>query len=91
MFKPISLLSWSSALLAALAVQADPVIDQLGEPVERHLSDERPLTQWSHDPAALETEAGDRLETRAVAGEKLETVKLTGVVPPNGAMRAAEH
>jgi flagellar motor protein MotB len=81
MFRRISLLLWSGALVASPAVWAEPVIDQLGEPVERHLSDERPLTQWSHDPAALENEASDRLETREVADEKLETVKLTGVVP----------
>ena len=83
MFKHITLLLWSGGLLASLAAHADAIIDEpLGEPVERHLSDERPPTQWSHDPALLENEAGDRLETREVVGEKLETVKLTDVVPP---------
>jgi flagellar motor protein MotB len=83
MNKRISLLLWSSGLLASLVVNADAIIDApLGEPVERHLSDDRPPTQWSHDPALLATETGDRLETREVVGAKLETVKLKDVVPP---------
>jgi flagellar motor protein MotB len=83
MSKRISVLLWVCGFTWSLAVRADAVLEApLGEPVERHLSDAQPLTPWAHDPSLLENEAGDRLETRQVAGEKLETVKLTGVVPP---------
>ena len=34
------------------------------------------------DPELLESEAGDKLEVQDVAGEALETVKLTNVIPP---------
>jgi outer membrane protein OmpA-like peptidoglycan-associated protein len=59
----------------------------LGEPargsaVERHLPGDRTLTQWVHDPTVVNTMAGDRFEVREVAGEELETVKLTNLVPP---------
>ena len=65
------------------SVSADPVdTAKPGEPVERHLSGDQPFRQWSQDPALLESERGDRLEVRKVAGEKLETVKLKNVVPP---------
>src|SRR5262249_38295382 len=53
-----------------------------GEPVERHLSTDQTFRLWSQDPNQLESERGDRLEVRQVAGEKLETVKLKNVVPP---------
>jgi len=65
------------------SVSADPVdTAKPGEPVERHLSGDQTFRQWSQDPALLESERGDRLEVRKVAGEKLETVKLKNVVPP---------
>jgi flagellar motor protein MotB len=54
----------------------------LGEGVERHLSSDEPVNQWVRDPAVYQSEAGDRFEVREVAGEALETVKLTNVVPP---------
>ena len=77
------LLLLACAALPAAAVRADEVRDvPIGEPVERHLSDYQPFGQWTHDPGALEETLGDRLETREVAGEELETVKLTGLVPP---------
>jgi hypothetical protein len=47
----------------------------LGEPVERHLSDDQTFTRWAQDPAVLDSERGDRLEVRQVPGEELETVK----------------
>jgi flagellar motor protein MotB len=73
----------ASVALAAPCLHADDVVEKpLGEPVERHLSDYQPFRQWVHDPALFEKEAGDRLETRQVAGEELETVKLTGLVAP---------
>jgi flagellar motor protein MotB len=53
-----------------------------GQAVERHLPGDRTLTQWVHDPNAVSTLAGDRFESREVAAEALETVKLTNLVPP---------
>lgn len=53
-----------------------------GEPVERHLSGDQPIREWSQDPSRLHGERGDRLEIRQVAGETVETVKLKNVVPP---------
>jgi flagellar motor protein MotB len=53
-----------------------------GEQVERHLSPDQPFRLWSQDPEGLDSERGDRVETRKVTGEKLETVKLRNVVPP---------
>lgn len=53
-----------------------------GEPVERHLSADQPFRQWSKDPKELASERGDRLESRQVGREELETVKLKNVVPP---------
>jgi len=54
----------------------------LGEGVERHFTGDKPLRQWTQDADYLELEQGDSFETRSVAAEELETVKLTGVVPP---------
>lgn len=54
----------------------------VGRAVERHLSADEPSMPWVHDPALLETDAGDRFEVRPVAYEALETVKLRNVVPP---------
>jgi flagellar motor protein MotB len=83
MFRRISLLLLSCGFTALPAVHAEDVVDsRLGEPVERHLDDYQPFGKWTHDPALLESEAGDRLETQQVVGEEIETVKLTGVVPP---------
>ena len=53
-----------------------------GEPAERQLSGDQTFTLWAQDPAVHESERGDRVELRPVAGEKLETVKLRNVVPP---------
>src|SRR6185436_10174141 len=62
---------------AALADETRPA-----EQVERHLSTDQKFQLWSQDPAQLGTERGDRIETRQVTAEKLETVKLKNVVPP---------
>lgn len=78
----------AAVMLAALATasRADepkPLEEEkLGEAVERHLSPDQPFRRWSQDPDLLGTERGDRLETRQVEVEKLETVKLRNVVPP---------
>jgi flagellar motor protein MotB len=54
----------------------------LGEAVERHFTGDEPLTQWTTDAEFLATERGDSLAMREVAAEELETIKLTGLVPP---------
>jgi flagellar motor protein MotB len=77
------LLLMASGLAPVAASAVEPVESvPIGEPVERHLSDYQPFGTWAHDPDALQQTLGDRLETREVAGEALETVKLTGLVPP---------
>ena len=53
-----------------------------GQAVEQHLPGERVPTPWVRDPSAIGAELGDRFESREVAAEELETVKLTNVVPP---------
>ena len=83
MSKRISLLVLSCWLLSSPAQGAEDVVDvPIGEPAERHLDDYQPFGTWTRDPALLESETGDRLETQQVVGEELETVKLTDVVPP---------
>src|SRR5262245_26352530 len=72
-------------MVAAYAVAdppAPPAENKPGEAVERHLSGDQPFGVWAQDPKALQEDKGDRLETRRVQGEKLETVKLHNVVPP---------
>jgi flagellar motor protein MotB len=83
MTRKLPLLLLACGLVPGAAFGADPVESvPIGEPVERHLSDYQPFGQWAHDTDALNQTLGDRLETREVAGEALETVKLTGLVPP---------
>lgn len=82
MFKQRYLLLLSSTLLV-LASHAQSVEETTpGETVERHLPPDEPLAPWAHDPQLLETEAGDKLEVRQIAAERVETVKLANVVPP---------
>lgn len=72
-----------ASTLVVLASQAQTVEEAApGETVERHLPPDDPLTPWAHDPKLLESEAGDKLEVRQIAAERLETVKLSNVVPP---------
>src|SRR5262245_61998120 len=75
------------ALLAALLASAAANAQLLREPsrgqaVERQLPGDRTFTQWVLDPNVVNTSGGDRMEVREVAAEKLETVKLTNLVPP---------
>ena len=71
-----------SLALAWIPAFADNVEEApLGEAVERHLSDDVPLTRWVQDPEELDTELGDTLETRETLEDALETVKLSGLVP----------
>jgi flagellar motor protein MotB len=76
-------LSLICALALCSAAAAESVDESLpGEAVERHLSSDGPVAEWLHEPELFEREAGDEFELREVAGEALETVKLTNVIPP---------
>ena len=72
-----------SAVLALGAAHAQGVREtSFGEAAERHLSDDQTFGQWTQDPERLATQVGDRLETQAVLVDDVETIKLTGLVPP---------
>ncbi|HEX4825896.1 MAG TPA: OmpA family protein [Candidatus Polarisedimenticolaceae bacterium] len=73
----IILLGLLAAASLARADEAKP-----GEQVERNLSTDQTFQQWSKDPKDLAGDRSDKLETRAVPHEQLETVKLKNVVPP---------
>ncbi len=68
--------------MTASAGDAAPDEHKPGEAVERHLSPDQTFRQWAQEQTLRDNERGDRLETRQVVGEKLETVKLRNVVPP---------
>ncbi len=76
------LLSVAVFLMAASLGVAQVDQTEPGDQTERHLPSDQKLQRWSQDPKQLDSERGDRLETRQVAGEKIETVKLRNVVPP---------
>jgi flagellar motor protein MotB len=77
------LLCIGSAPAAAQSwLEFDPLEPQRGEAVERHLPGDLDFRQWVQDPELLQTEAGDRLETRDVIAEEVEVIKLSGLVPP---------
>ena len=82
----IARIDFTRLLLACLALGALPAYGQselpLGEAVERNLPGDEPVTPWVHDPDYVEQQQGDSIETRAVSAERLETVKLTDLVPP---------
>ena len=83
--KPIAHLVTPALLAAAFAGAAHAQLlrePPRGEAVERHLPGEIEPTQWVLDPAAVNAQAGDRIELREVAAERLETVKLVDLVPP---------
>jgi len=80
--KKLSHLLMLSLVLAWVPAVAENVEEaSLGEAVERHLSDDVPLTKWVQDPDELDNEQGDTLETRETLEDALETVKLSGLVP----------
>jgi flagellar motor protein MotB len=80
--KKLSHLLMLSLILAWVPAVAENVEEaSLGEAVERHLSDDVPLTKWVQDPDELDTELGDTLEMRETLEDALETVKLSGLVP----------
>ncbi|MGB5624601.1 MAG: OmpA family protein [Woeseiaceae bacterium] len=71
------------AVLAWAPAGAEKVDEAaIGEAVERHMSDDVPLTKWVQDPDEVDTEQGDTIETRETLEDALETVKLSGLVPP---------
>jgi flagellar motor protein MotB len=71
------------AILLAGSVTANEARDvAIGRAVERHLSPDDVFALWAQDPDLLDEQAGDTIETREVAVDAYETVKLTDVVPP---------
>src|SRR5690606_712858 len=79
----LKLLLSCAALVCAAGARAQVAYETpRGEAVERHLPGDLELMEWVHDPETLGVNVGDRIETREVAAERLETVKLTGLVPP---------
>ena len=82
MSKLSHLMLWG-AMLAMFQAQAANVDEvPLGEAVERHLADDEPFMKWVQHPEDTETEQGDTIETREKLEDALETVKLSGLVPP---------
>jgi flagellar motor protein MotB len=73
---------WAAPVAAQSWLEFDPGEPRRGEAVERHLPGDLDFRQWVQDPELLDVDAGDRLETREVVAEELETVKLTELVPP---------
>ncbi len=75
-----------AALLLATAVPTATLADvedvAMGEVVERNLDDNQLFTPWVLDEGRVDESMADTLETREVLGEQLETIKLSGVVPP---------
>lgn len=72
-----------AALLLPMAVIAQDVDEApLGEAVERHLSLDEPIMQWVQDPERVDHEVADTIELREGLANGLETIKLTGLVPP---------
>ncbi|MBT8107332.1 MAG: OmpA family protein [Gammaproteobacteria bacterium] len=70
-------------LATVFAVNAADVDEApMGEAVERHLSLDEPFMQWVQDPDRVDTELSDTIETRDALADGLETIKLTGLVPP---------
>jgi len=76
--------TWTAlqANVANVANAADVEEAPIGEAVERHLSGDAPFMKWVQDPEDVETERGDTIEVRETLEDALETVKLSGLVPP---------
>src|ERR1044072_8530565 len=76
-------LSLLFATLLAIGAGAEPVTEtSLGEAVERQLSSDEAIHQWTQDPQRLNTEAGDMIVSTQVTKQEVETVKLQNVMPP---------
>jgi len=72
----------AAADVLGLDLDLERELAQQGEAIERHLPTDEPFNEWTMDPENLSVQSGDRLELREVPAEEVETVKLTGVVPP---------
>jgi hypothetical protein len=70
--------AWAAMQASAAVVDEAPI----GEAVERHLPGDEPFMKWVQDPEDVETEHGDTIELRETLEDALETVKLSGLVPP---------
>jgi len=71
--------------LTIVAAEADAQSVQqasFGESVERHLSKDEPITQWTQDAAGLNREASDMIIATQSTRDEFETVKLQNVIPP---------
>lgn len=66
--------------IAVIAENVDEV--SMGEAVERHLTNDVDYTEWVQDPDLFATEASDKIETREILEDGLETIKLGNVVAP---------
>jgi len=72
-------LAWSLTIAAADAQSVQQA--SFGESVERHLSKDEPIAQWTQDAARLNHEAGDMIISTQVTKQEVETVKLQNVIP----------
>jgi len=71
------------AALASLPAAADTVHESVvHEAVERHLSPDTPLMQWVLDAERVDADLGDDIGLRETLEDRLETIKLSGLVPP---------
>ncbi len=77
-----ALLAGALTLAAATARAEDVRVREPAPSVERQLSGDEPFQEWMQDPSVLERQAGDRLEEQLVVGDRVETVKLSNLVPP---------
>jgi flagellar motor protein MotB len=64
------------------AAAADVEELPIGETAERHLPADEPFLQWVQDPSRIAVNLGDTFASRDKVEDELETIKLTGLVPP---------
>ena len=75
-------MSLSCGMLLAIGAGAAPVEEAaLGESVERNLSSDEAIEQWTKDPALIKWERGDVIVATQTTKEEIETVKLQNVIP----------
>ncbi len=70
------------AFLPAVAWAQNVDDTEMGEAVERHLTDDIDFMQWVQDPDRLAINESDAIETRETLEDGLETIKLRNVIPP---------
>ena len=71
-----------SAAVPVHVVAQDVLDTRIGQSAERQLGGDGTTTLWVHDPALLDRDGSDRLETLEVVDPEPNTVKLTDVVRP---------